>query len=173
MLFPRREKTRTLEHRGRRDCLLHLLYELGVWFKGIDGALECCGGILLLFTSTLALKRFVVYVTQHEIAEDPTDWIALHLRRATAHLQAPVKLFASGYLLGHGAIKVFLVWGGLLRRKLWSFPTAIIFLGAFLAYQSYRLVLRFSILLMALTIIDLVVLLLIWREYTLIKKGAS
>ncbi len=45
------------------------------------------------------------------------------------------------------------------------------FLGAFVAYQSYRLVLRFSILLMALTIIDMIVLLLIWREYTLIKKG--
>ncbi len=159
------------EHRGRSDKVLHLLFEIGIWFKGIDGVLECIGGLLLLFVAKVTLNRVVAFLTQHELVGDPTDWLANHLRQVTAHLSANTKVFAGAYLLGHGAVKVFLVWGGLLRRKLWSFPTAMAFLGAFIAYQVYRILHHYSWLLVALTVIDVFVLLLIWREYRMIKKG--
>ncbi len=153
-----------------RNKLLHLLYEIGIWFKGIDGVVECLGGLLFLVVTKAALTRLVIALTQHELGQDPTDWLALHLRSGTAHLSANTKLFASVYLMGHGAVKAFLVWGGLLRRKLWSFPTAIILIGGFMVYQVVRLLHHYSLLLLVLTAIDLIVVLLIWREYRMARR---
>lgn len=115
------------------------------------------------------MNRLVVQLTQHELVEDPHDWVATHLRYVVSHLSSNTKVFGGVYLLGHGAIKVFLVWGGLLRRKLWAFPAALGFLGAFILYQAYRMAHRFSLGLLVLTIVDLIVLLLIWREYGIVK----
>ncbi len=158
--------------RSSRDKVLHLLYVVGIWFKGIDGILEVIGGALLLLVSQAALSGFVAALTQHELAEDSSDWVAVHLRRAVGHLSSNTKIFSSIYLLGHGAIKVFLVWGGLLRRRLWAFPTALALIGAFICYQTFRILHHFSFGLMLLTAIDIMVWLLIWREYRMVKASS-
>ena len=72
--------------------------------------------------------------------------------------------FASAYLIGHGVLKIFLAVT-LLRERLWAFPTALSVLAIFVAYQLHRFVRTHSIVLLALTVVDLVVMVLIWREY--------
>ncbi len=157
---------------SRRDDPLHWVYLIGLWFKGVDGVLELLAGALFLFIGKAVLNTVVFRLTRSELVEDPTDWIALHLRHAVSLLSSDTKLFASIYLLGHGAIKVFLVWGGLWRGKMWAFPTALAFLGGFVVYQSYRMSHRFSVALLVLTCLDVIVLLLIWREYRLARRRA-
>lgn len=159
-----------MRNRWSRDKLLHLAYDIGIWFKGIDGLFEMIGGVLLLLASKAALGHLVRALTQHELSEDPTDWVATHLQAAVRHLSSNTKTFASAYLLGHGALKAFLVWGGLMKRKLWAFPTTLILMAAFIGYQTYRVLHRFSLGLAALTIIDFLVVLLIWREYRVVKR---
>ncbi len=148
-----------------RERLLHVLYEIGIWFKGIDGVVEFIGGVLFLAASKALLTRWVIHLTQHELIGDPTDWIATHLRHAVAHLSSNTKVFASLYLVGHGATKILLVWVGLWRRKLWAYPTAIIVLSAFICYQLYRVLHRNSVMLIVLSSLDFIIVLLIWREY--------
>jgi uncharacterized membrane protein len=41
----------------RRAKLLHRVFALGIWVKGIDGVLEIIGGVVLLLTSNAALNR--------------------------------------------------------------------------------------------------------------------
>lgn len=147
------------------------MYVAGIWLKGFDGVAEMIGGALLLLASKAALGRFVTILTRHELSEDPTDWIAMHAREAVNHLSRSTKLFASVYLIGHGVVKIFLVWGGLLRGRMWAFPTAIAFMAIFIAYQSYRVIHRFSIGLLSLTLIDFIILVLICREYRLRRKA--
>jgi uncharacterized membrane protein len=159
--------------RWSRSRILHLLYRLGIWFKGIDGVVEIIGGVLFLLVSKVALRRLVAMITSEELSEDPTDWVATHLRRAVSHFSSNTKLFASVYLLCHGALKVLLVWGGLLRGKMWAFPAAIVFLSIFIGYQVYRIVHHSSLGLLVLTAIDLGILLLIWREYRIVKRGSA
>lgn len=166
-----RRSNRKTRRRWTRDKLLHLFYLIGIWFKGIDGIFEMIGGGLFLAVSRSALNRIVAMLTQHELVEDPTDWVATHLREAVSHLSSNTKIFGSAYLLAHGAVKVFLVWGGLLRGKLWAFPTAMVFIGVFIGYQAYRIIHQFSLGLLVLTMIDLCVFLLIWREYRRKKHG--
>ena len=142
----------------------HRLFLLSVWIKGGAGLIETIGGLLLLFIPQTRLNALVVFLTAPELAEDPTDRIATLLQRMVHELGADTKLFASGYLIVHGIIKVFLV-AGLLRRQLWSYPVSLWFLAGFIAYQAYRFFFTHSPWMIALTIVDLIVAFLIWREY--------
>jgi len=67
-------------------------------------------------------------------------------------------------------VKLFLVVF-LLRGKLWAYLAALWFLGAFVPYQVYRIVLTHSVGLIALTVFDLVVMVLIWHEYHVRKQA--
>ena len=148
----------------------HTLFLLSVWSKGVAGLVETIGGLLLLFIPQAGLNALIIFLTAPELAEDPTDRIATLLQRMVQELTADTKLFASGYLIVHGVIKVFLV-AGLLGRRLWSYSVSLWFLALFIAYQSYRFLFTHSLWLFILTIVDLIVALLIWREYQTRKQG--
>jgi uncharacterized membrane protein len=150
----------------------HMFFLLSVWSKGIAGLLETIGGLLLLFIPHTGLNALVVFLTAPELAEDPTDRVAALLQRVVHELSADTKLFASGYLIVHGIIKVFLV-AGLLGRRLWSYPISLWFLAGFIAYQAYRFFFTGSLWMIALTIVDLIVAFLIWREYQARKQGLA
>jgi uncharacterized membrane protein len=153
-----------------RERTLHRLFDLGVIIKGIDGALEVAGGVMFVLITPRALNAVVLFLTAHEISEDPGDFLANLLRHNVRHLAPNTTLFAGAYLLGHGLTKLFLV-GGLLRRKLWAYPAALWFLAAFVLYQLYRILLTHSFALTALTAFDLVVISLIWHEYHVRKQA--
>ncbi len=147
----------------------HRLFLLSVWSKGIAGLVEAIGGLLLLFIPQTGLNAFVIALTAPELAEDPTDRFATLLQHIVHELTAETKLFISGYLTIHGIIKVLLVVG-LLGRRLWSYPVSLWFLAAFIAYQMYRFLFTHSLWLIALTVLDLIVAFLIWREYREVCK---
>ncbi len=148
-------KTRKIEH---------TLFLCSVWIKGLAGVIETIGGILVLFVTRELLDSFVLRLTAPELAEDPADWIVNYLTNAVQHFSDSTKHFASVYLIIHGLIKIFLV-AGLLRGRLWAYPLSLWFLGAFIVYQCYRFTHTHSIWLAILTVFDLAVVFLIWREY--------
>ncbi len=121
---------------------------------------------MFLVVDPSTLSAFVRFLTANELSEDPSDIVANALRHAVAHLSHGTTEFASAYLIGHGLIKLVLVMG-LLRRRHWAFPTALTVLGAFVVYQSYRVVLGHSLPLLVLTALDLFVIWAVWREYRL------
>jgi uncharacterized membrane protein len=61
-------------------------------------------------------------------------------------------------------VKVVLVWA-VLRDRLWAYPWMIAFLGIFIVYQAYRIVVRITLGMVLLTLFDLVVVWLTVREY--------
>jgi len=150
---------------------VHRLFAVSVLIKGVDGVLETVGGILLLLVSPKALNSLVIFFTAHELSEDPDDWFATSLRHAVLNLSSDTKLFVSVYLVAHGLIKFFLV-AGLLREKLWAYPTALWFLGIFLLYQLYRFSHTHSLGLFALSAFDIFMVALVWLEYRSQKQHA-
>ncbi len=158
-------------NRTTQEKTTHRLFEIIVLFKGVDGILEIIGGSLLLFMSPRVLNATIFFLTAHELSEDPHDLIANLLRHSVQSLSSDTQLFASVYLLVHGLIKVFLV-AGLLRDRLWAYPTALWFLGIFIAYMLYRFTHTHSLFLLLLSIFDFVVVYFIWREYQFRKKRA-
>ena len=112
----------------------------------------------------VAVPRVITSLTAPELVEDPHDLLANGIVHSLNLLSADTRLFAAAYLFGHGAVKLFFV-AGLWREKLWAFPTALSLLSAFVLYQVYRLAQRPSPGLMLLTVVDLFVIAVIWREY--------
>jgi uncharacterized membrane protein len=139
-------------------------FKVAVTLKGIDGALEIVGGAVLLFVSPHAIDWLVRTLTQHELSQDHHDFIARHILHSAGQLAHGSKTFAALYLLSHGLTKVVLVVA-VLRNQLWAYPSMIVLLGAFIAYQLYRLAGHLTVGLSLLTIFDAFVAWLTWREY--------
>ncbi len=153
-----------------REKILHRSFLISAWLKGGAGLLEILAGIPFFSVSPKVIEAFVVWLTAPELSEDPNDWIATTTRRAVHHFSADTALFAGVYLVIHGLIKIFLV-AGLLRGKLWAYPTSLWFLALFIVYQCYRYIYTHSIWLVLLTIVDLIVAYLIWHEYKSRKQA--
>ena len=64
----------------------------------------------------------------------------------------------------HGVVKIVLV-AALVRNKIWAYPWMIAFLIVFIVYRIYRMTFAFSTGLLGLTIFDIVVMWLTYREY--------
>jgi uncharacterized membrane protein len=139
-------------------------FEVGIILKGLDGVLELGGGVLLLIVSPATIQGVVAAVTQHERSEDSHDKLANYLVDASQRLTGSAVLFGAAYLLAHGIVKVVLVTA-LLRDQGWAYPWTIAVLIAFVIYQLYRIVLHPTIGLIALTVFDLAIIWLTWREY--------
>jgi uncharacterized membrane protein len=148
----------------RPENRLDRWFQISILIKGLDGLLEVLGGLLLLAVHPATIGSLAVTLTQHELSEDPRDFLAMHILNSGQHLATGGTTFAVAYLLIHGATKIFLVVA-LLRRKLWAYPVAMALIGTFIVYQVYRIGLNHSPGLVALTIFDLIVLALVWREY--------
>ena len=132
--------------------------------KGVDGVLELAGGVLLLLFGPAALHHLGVVLARHELADEPDDWIFMTLRHLAQSFSVETRHFAGAYLIAHGVLKIFLAVT-LLRERLWAFPTALSVLAIFVAYQLHRFARTHSMVLLALTVLDIVVMVLIWREY--------
>ncbi len=161
----------SLRRRRDRDTLVTDVFDVGVVLKGIDGVLEILGGFFLLVVPLSDIRRFLIWVTGKELSEDPKDFIATHLVHLANTLSVKGYELTIAYLLVHGFVKVFLVYM-LLRRKLWAYPTAIAVFVAFGVYQVYQYTFSHSLLLLALTVLDVVVIVLTVWEYRILTRRA-
>jgi uncharacterized membrane protein len=150
--------------RVARGRIVHLLFDISVVAKGIDGVLELIGGVLLLLISPTQLYHIARILTQHELSQDPHDVIANYLLHSSEKLSAGAKTFGALYLLWHGLVKVGLVTALLLKRR-WAYPVAIVAFLLFLLYQLYRYSHTHAPELLVLSVLDVVVIVLTWFEY--------
>jgi uncharacterized membrane protein len=91
----------------RRKDLLDQTFEVAIILKGLDGVLEVLGGLLLLVVTPATINRIVAWLTEHELSQDPHDFIATHLLNTAHGLTKSAVLFGSLYLLSHGASRSF------------------------------------------------------------------
>ena len=144
--------------------LLDRIFDASIILKGLDGLLELLGGVLVLLLSPDRLNAIVRGLTEHELSEDPKDFIATHAIHIAHDLATSVSVFLALYLLSHGLVKIVLV-AALLKQKLWAYPWMIAFLVVFILYQIYRLVIHLSIGLTLLTLFDIFIVYLTLLEY--------
>lgn len=164
-----------LVHSRTREVVLHESFRVSIILKGLYALFETVGGIVLLKMSPETINRVVMSVLVENYSQDPHDFIIRHLHRAFEHLADGGKHFASWYLLSHGGVKLCLVLA-LLWNKLWAYPLMIVVLSLFISYQMYRFSLTHSGMMIALSLFDLIVIVLTWIEYRqqmLHRRGAA
>ncbi len=149
---------------------IHLVFEVSLIFKGAIALFEILGGILVYFISQSFLLNVILALTQHELLQDPRDFFANYLLHSAQNFSVSSQHFAAFFLLSHGIIKMFLIIG-LLRKKLWYYPTGIVVFGLFIIYQLYRFSFTHSLWLLVITLLDLVVIWLTWHEWRYLKAN--
>jgi len=125
--------------------------------KGIGGLFELLAGIALLFLSIDTLQHLL----------QPLAKIGLD---SVVHISPGAKLFGVIYFSLRGFIRVILAIS-LLREQLWAYPVAILLLATAILYQAWLLVHSFSIGLLALTVVDLFIVVLTVYEYRKLRGG--
>ncbi|MCB1353201.1 MAG: DUF2127 domain-containing protein [Rhodobacteraceae bacterium] len=148
---------------------IHQVFRVSVILKGLHALIEIAGGLLFYFVSTQQILALVNRLTREELVEDPRDFIATHLLAAAQGLTGATESFYAWYLVSHGLIKVVLVVG-LLREKLVAYPASLVAMAGFIAYQLYRYSYTHSLGLILLTVFDLIVMVLIWHEWRLLRR---
>jgi uncharacterized membrane protein len=114
-----------------REEKIHLAFEISLLLKGLFAIGQIIGGIVAFFVSREFLLKAVSVLTEEELAEDPHDLVANYLLHSAQSLTIGTQIFVGLYLLSHGGIKLWLIIG-LLREKLWYYPTAIVVFGLFI-----------------------------------------
>jgi len=155
-----------------KNRLWHVLFLIGILFKGLDGVLECLGGLVFLFIKHDTIIKYAHILFQNELAEDPHDIIANYLVQLAVHTSRNTEFFAGLYLMAHGIIKL-LLFAGLYRKKLWIYPVAEIILALLVIYQLYRFGHTLSVLLILLSLLDIFIIFLIRKEHRRLTSGAG
>ena len=68
------------------------------------------------------------------------------------------------YFAGHGVLNLGIAIALLLRLR-WSYPVSILVLAGFVIYQITRFFLTGDPMMVALSLFDLIIIALVWREY--------
>ncbi len=144
--------------------ILKSTFRAGITLKAIDGVVEIIGGVWLWFITPAAMNSIMKVIVDHELSRDPHDFFARHILHTTEMLRNSNWLFASIYLLSHGAVKVVLVIA-LWMNALWAYPLTIFVFSGFGAYQMYRYSHTHSMALLLLTIFDVAIIYLTWMEW--------
>ncbi|PJI10495.1 MULTISPECIES: DUF2127 domain-containing protein [Clostridium] len=151
------------------SSIFHKGFELGILIKAIDSILEIIGGVLLVFLNPSRLNNLVIWLTQHELSEDPRDVIANFMIKLSSKFTINTQYFGVFYLVSHGIVKLILIiflWKG----KTWAYPVTIVSLIVFIMYQIYRYMLNPSMGLVLLTIFDFIMIILTFIEYRRVKN---
>lgn len=154
---------------SEKESAIRKVFRITIIFKWISAILQIIGGISLLLLSRNIIARIIVLLTQEELTEDSKDYIATHILQFGTNLSLSIKLIIAIYLLSHGIIKLYLLYG-LWKDKIKVYPLSAVVFSLFLAYQLYRYQFSHSIWLLILSLIDIIYICLILHEYKLLKS---
>ncbi len=145
-----------------------MIFRASLWLKALNSILEIAAGTALLLVSHALILRLAQVLTASELLEDPHDVVAGTIRNVAASLAPASQSFAAFYLISHGTLKLMMVMGVLLNRA-WAYPAFMAVLAGFIVYQVYRLSLGMNWFLIAMTVLDVLVLLLTIHEYRIVR----
>lgn len=136
--------------------------EAGLVFKLVFAVLEIAGGALVYFISGEKITNLVLFLTQHELGEDPGDFFANYL--LTLSSGPPLsRSFFFLYLVLHGVIKMVVITGVFSRKK-WAYPAAIIVFSSFIIFEIFSLIHHHSFWVLFVAMVDIAVIALIVND---------
>jgi len=154
---------------GAPSTLTDKLFRIAVWLKGLDGATQLIAGIVLIFLSPAAVSRFAHAIVTRDLLGSPTGVLAGHFEVAVQHFVGSARTFVIIYLVLHGVIKLGLVIA-LLRKIVPMYPVAMAALGIFVVFELLRAIQTHSALLSLFALLDVVIIVLVLKEYRELRR---
>jgi uncharacterized membrane protein len=146
------------------------LFRVAVAIKGIDGLTELVAAIVLLIVPTAFVQSVVEGVLARDLLGPPDGSLARHFVAGTAEFASGNRTFAVVYLGLHGILKLAMVVA-LLRKWVRAYPVVVAVLVVFVAYELYRAFHTGSIVLPVLAAIDIAIIVLVIREYRMLRSS--
>lgn len=150
----------------------HLSFLVSMLGKGSLGTAQILGGLALAVTPAGTLNGLVLRLAKLELVEDPTDFMAKWAIGAANAPQMANETFYTIYLLIHGGLNLGLVLA-LLAGLRWAYPVSIAALAGFIAYQLVKFANTGDWIMIALSVLDIFVIWLIWREWQAHAKASQ
>ncbi|GAA4411555.1 DUF2127 domain-containing protein [Actinokineospora soli] len=142
-----------------------MFFRLLMVLKGADGALQVLGGLLLALVPPSVITGLANAVITRDLVGDVNGTLAHHLSKAAQHFaDGSTRVFAIGFLLAHGVVKLGLV-AAMLRRRLSAYPIAAVLLAVFIVFEVARAARTGSIALPVFAAFDVLVLVMVLREF--------
>lgn len=149
---------------ARRGNAAHFLFVCAVAIKGFDGLLETIAGLLIAATGPQKIYALVLRYTTPELAGEGSHRLLHALQHGAAQFAMTSGTFAIVYFLVHGILKLAIAVE-LLRDRRWIYLPAVVILGGFVLFLSYRVARHLSWLNAALVLFDLFTLALVVNEW--------
>src|SRR5262249_8873137 len=73
--------------------LVHRVFTVGILAKGLNGILEILAGGFLLLVPPPTISQGIIFLTQHELIEDPHDLLANYLVSVARQLSVDTQWF--------------------------------------------------------------------------------
>jgi uncharacterized membrane protein len=154
------------------QSLLDKTYEIGIIIKGIDGTIELLAGFAILLLSPHAITSLTHFFDNVLSFDGNLNIITAHIEKTGGSLASGHTLFAAAFLITHGLVKVVLVTC-LLLNKLWAYPWALVILSIFTIYQGHLLVTKPTFGMLFLTVLDVAIIYLIYREWQQVRHKST
>ncbi len=149
--------------------LKNKIFNYAILVKLLDGILGSLAGITVYFVNKESVTNFIYWLFQHELTEDPADFLINKVFAWLNILSLSTQTFIAVYLLFNGVLKIFLMTM-LLKNKLWAYPVTGYLMIFMVVYQIYRIFYSHSWVLIVLTIVDMIIIYLIFNQH---KKKLS
>lgn len=153
----------------KRNGIFQTLFTLSIILKGIDGVVELVGGLVFVILKKQHILDIIFGFLNYDLFKIPNETILEWVTYVSNELTTSVKILISMILICNGVIKIVLSIN-LLLKNLVAFPISIAFLIILLIYQIIQTFYTPSLFLNLFNVFDFIVILLIWREYTRLKK---
>jgi uncharacterized membrane protein len=155
-----------------RKSIFKKTFNVALVIKAIDGILEVISGALTAFVSNSSLNVFLESIRQGVASSHESGLLDKGILALEKDLNLRSQSILGSFLLSHGIIKIIIVYY-VLKGRLWAYPAAIIVFSLFTVIQAIQLISGFSITVAALTIFDILVVILTSIEYREIKKRSA
>lgn len=150
----------------------HSLFKLSMIWRTFYGTLKIIFGLILLRILSVGISNISLPLFSKELLEDPNDLFIKFIELFINKVTVGTGTFIAFYLIFWGLIDAFFSFY-LLRKKLWAYPVTLWLIGSFTLYEIYRYFHTFSYTLLFVILIDIVIFILIHKEYRILKKVLS
>ena len=155
---------------ARKPTTTDKLFRIAVTLKGLDGGIQVIGAIVLAVIPPAVIGGWAHAIVTRDLLGDQNGTLATHLSKAAADFTGgDTRTFAILYLLLHGLLKLALVIA-MLRKIMPAYPIAAVVLAGFVVYELWRAVHTHSIALPFFAALDVVIIVLVLREYRQLRR---
>lgn len=142
----------------------HRVFILTIIGKAVLGVAQIATAIAVHLGAVQMLPKWMEWVFQRELAEDPKDFLATQLLSIVNQIPNTDVAFYTIYFAAHGVVHVGIVIA-LLSGIRWANTAAVATLGIFVIYQLFEWLSVGGPTLLILTAIDIIVIVLTIRDH--------